>query len=307
MNCEQQIRSEKEILGIDNFNSIFGNIPSFMKELLLKVPESYDKVNILTNFEDFKTHMKISSFNENELIHEAFVGLQFVNQIENENPTLAKHLAKTYGLIKHLDKFYLFREQVQGLSFDKFIKQHNELTDVINIINQVILIIYSMNDMKFYHHNLTCRNVIIEETKNYETYSFKVYDKLLDDFIEYKITSKYRARIVNYVYSSIVVNDQTYNYECILNQNYKNDLLSELFRFIFSTIYELKINSKLDITSKEIYFMMLVDIFNKSYNIILNKIQELKFNNFEYYESEFSNDYAFKKLKSFMLMYIDSN
>ncbi len=214
----------------------------------------YDKLQVKNNIEIFKSKtttiyvgwceqscMKLNSkciikstcYVEKieEFIHDSFVGLFFMNNIEH-------NFSYTYGIIHEDDKYSIIREYVDGMTLQQYISSlYFNLADFLLILLQLFYtLIIAQKTYKFVHYDLTTWNILIKRYKRKQIIKYDIPGLQI-----FKIETKNIPIIIDFGKSYICYENKEY-FSLFDKFDSCIDCLSIFITSIFQIIVEIKLS-----------------------------------------------------------------
>jgi hypothetical protein len=297
------VMEEMTCLVMSLLDDELGYIEMLNKSEVLKLVDKDHMIIFFSNFFQGKYKVLTFKFDEDEIIHEGFIGLNFINKVRKILPTYAwtygftscnlpiftkkngKDLILTACTKKvnqaNNDYIGLITEYVKGETLKKYI--FSQELDERRLVSTLLTILYSLkyaNDMFSYvHWDLHTNNILMRELDTDDNYIY------LPNENKYLWVGNKLATIIDYGFNSVMYNNQLFanvvrpdvGINPYITKSSLNDVL-KLFSHIYDNSLDYYNLDKTDIKRKNV-----LKFFNsKIYNTLLNakdSTQLVDFNN----------------------------
>jgi len=179
-----------------------------------------------TIIKEFNIHnikyLEKKSLNKNEIVNEAFIGLNMVNEMLKYIPNFKK--------ITYYKNDSLYSEKIDGILFSEWIKKSFNIYEYLWIILQLSLILqFSQNFCLFGHKDLYPWNIIIKKTQTPIEINYPIFNTGV-----YKIKTNIYPILIDFGKSRIMKDDIYYGLNNIFNFNTFQDCLIILLSSIYN-------------------------------------------------------------------------
>jgi hypothetical protein len=239
-----------------------------------------------------------------ENIHEAFLGINAINNIVKYIP----NFAYIFGIYNdEQSSSNVIMEYIPGLSFEQWIKDDTKfnIKDYLFILIQICFALEVAQKLcGFVHYDLAPWNIIIQELPQPMSFDYPLENKI------YRITTKLIPIIIDYGKSHVIVNNEHHGYINMYKTSTSQDIISILLTSIYDIIQttQEKRNKNKEIRPRNLYHQDTTTIIK-----LANFLAGTKYTNNKtfYYESKAKHGFAniisfFHKAKKYTEM-ISSN